>query len=152
MAHLVSISLRDVVGKREPVNIWVSDANTVAEVQAWVETVISSLDAVTGSVIESASIRLALTLPGGLKTDPTDDYLNREGGILAFNVEDTAFRESIRIGAYLKSLSSGLSIPNTGATATLVTAILDDTDASATDAYGNLLSGFLVGKVSTHTK
>ncbi len=152
MGNLLSVSLRDVLGKREPVAIWFGDGEALENIQNWLTVFAAALDAVTGSVIESATVRMGLTLPGGLKTDPTDDYLNREGGILSFNVEDSAFRESIRIGAYLKSLSSGLQIPNTGATATLVTAILDDTDAVATDAYGNALTGFLAGKVSTHTK
>jgi len=152
MPQLLSYTLRDAAGLREAVPFYLTDDTTLADAQSWSDVVAAAMDDTTGSVIESASIRLSLTLPGGIKTDPTDDYLNREGGLFGFNVDGSPLRWSVRIPAYLKTLSSGLVIPNTGATAALITAILAETDAVAVNEFEYDLTGFIAGKVSTHTK
>lgn len=68
---------------------------------------VTTLDGVTGGVIEESSIQLFPALPGGLKATAEDGSDVQEGALFTFDLEDTNYVDSLFVPAIKQSLLSG---------------------------------------------
>lgn len=110
---------------------WPTGAATLSEVQLFATGFLQALDAVTGAVIESASVSFGLTLPGPLKSDPVAGHYNGNGANFTFALDGSDYTHSIRVPAVLESLivpgSDAVDTADAAITA-LVTDIVDGVD------------------------
>lgn len=152
MALLVSLTMDDVTPYSGIQKINVASATTLTEAQDFIDAYVPLIDAVTGAAIRGAHVKIPLTLPGGIKTDPMDDYFNRQGGNLSFNLAGSTFRETIFVPAYLRSLYSGEEIPNAGATAALITYLLSNADAEFVNRFDVSVDSFRSAELAKRAK
>lgn len=82
---ILSVSIKGQGKARKQNVIAFAGTVTLAQLQGWATDYLPKLDAVENGVIESASVTLGLTLPGGLKTSPTDEAQRvNQAALLAF--------------------------------------------------------------------
>lgn len=102
---LLSVSLRDEANQRGSVIFyWPAGTATLAEVQLFVDGVVPNIDAMSGAVIESASVSLGMVLPGPLKGAPVAGHNIQNGANIAFALANSQYTHSIRMPAVLESL------------------------------------------------
>lgn len=106
----VQYTLRDTGPNRESVQFNLFDTSTLAQIQTETTAFAPLLDAITGAVIEKATVTFPLTLPGGIKTDPVADYRNTRGALIGFDVLDSRYRWTNRVPAILEAFISGNDI------------------------------------------
>lgn len=139
LVNMISYSLLDIKGTRGQVQVFVPTTATVAQIQTFSDLFAAALDDVTGARIMSASVALALTLPGGIKGTATQDALMQTGINIAFDAANTGYRHTAHVGALLPTLMTDGEIDDVGnvidALSTLFTA--GDTTVLPTDAYAN---------------
>lgn len=144
--HLVTMTITDAGGNSKSVVLPVPDTATYAEICSFVLEIDSLVDAVISGIIESAQVTMNCPIDGGLNSTPADDMLVSDGGILGFAVSGSVYRTSIYIPTYAANLmSNDKDIPNSGATASLVTALLGGANADVSDKFENVISAFLSG-------
>lgn len=88
--------------------IYVPSGKTLAELQAYATAVAPEIDAVTDGKIVEATVTVSLTLPGGLKGEPTAGALNERGGLITFNTTGP-HADSVRIPAMNRTIMDGNS-------------------------------------------
>jgi len=144
--HLISFKISDAAGKSKSIVFPCPDTATYAEVCAFVTQIDSLVDGVISGIIDSASVQMACPIDGGLNATPADDMLVEDGGLLGFSVTGSAYRTGLYIPTYSQSLiGNDKDIPNAGATASLITALLSGTNVDVTDKWENPLAAFLKG-------
>jgi hypothetical protein len=79
---------------------------TLAQYQTFADAIAAEIDATTESVISEINITLALTIPGGVKTDPDDGALNERGGLITFDTSGPR-ADSVRIPAIKRDIMPG---------------------------------------------
>ena len=108
---LVSLGIRDADGDKDTVAMYIPTGSLdIADFQGFVDTVAPLVDAITDGVIESASITVGATLPGGLATDPVAGCEVQKGGLFQLSANGTPYTHSVRIPAMTPSLFSGDAI------------------------------------------
>jgi hypothetical protein len=147
-------TLRDTAGKRESVEYFIVGSAIEADLLAEVAALSPLLDLVTGSAIESASYRKNLTLPGGLKANPSATYLNTRGALLGFDVTGSKYRWSNRIPAILQTFVTGddVIVDPASALDDLVQYILTGNTAAYVNRYNEELIALLGASLSLHKK
>jgi len=148
--HVLSFSLIDDGGNTGSVVVYLPSTLTLAQVQTFTTSYAAALDGVTGAKIQSATVALALTLPGGLKANASADHPIQYGANFSYNADGTPYRLTQHIPAFLHTLITGEEIDIASA---LVIAVMDYmrdgvTGFEPTDRYGNDLEGFLGAAVS----
>jgi len=81
---LLSIKVGDDAGKSKNVPVYFTSSVTPANIQTFATAFIPLLDAVIDGVVESASLTLDITVPGGIKTTPVVDSTVRRGAVESF--------------------------------------------------------------------
>jgi hypothetical protein len=145
LTNLISFSIRDIRGKRGQVHVYVPNSFTIAQIQTYVTALAVDVNAMTGGVVDSAQVTLALTLPGGLRATPVEDVFVSNGANWAFSAENTNYRHTIHIPAFNPSLIDGGEIVDAGGVIAAfephITA--GDTVVLPSDQYGNDLTAVL---------
>lgn len=152
---LISWTIRDADGDKDTVTMYFDGTGKdIADYQSYVTVVTPLIEAVVDGVIESASVSVGVTLPGGGKTDPVAGSEVQKGGLLQFSATGTPYTHSIRIPSMKPSLFSGDSVvTGTPPVSTLVTAIVDGDSTSGTlvnptNKYAMDISGLKAGAKS----
>lgn len=81
---LLSVKVGDDAGKSKTVPVFFTSSVTPANIQSFATAYLPLLDAVIDGVIESASLTLDITVPGGIKTTPVVDSTVRRGAVESF--------------------------------------------------------------------
>jgi len=81
---LLSIKVLDDAGKSKTVPAFFTSSVTPANIQTFATSFIPLLDAVIDGVVESATVTLDITVPGGIKTTPVTDSTVRRGAVESF--------------------------------------------------------------------
>ena len=142
---LITFQLTDAAGKVAQCHVYVPSGETIEDIQALATAIATELDDVTAAVITEASVRLSLTLPGGLKAEATAGHYVNLGANFAFDAADTEYRHTIRVPGILEALLSGDTVIMADAdVAAFTTAIVDGTAlVDPSDRYGNDLVAVL---------
>lgn len=110
----ISYSLLDADGDTDTLAIKVKAENhTIAQIQEAAQDFAVKLDAVTGSQITDISVTLSASLPGGLKGAPEANIENQMGATLSFTLDNSPYRDSIRIPGVLPALFAGKELITT---------------------------------------
>lgn len=131
-----------------------SGSLTLAQLITYWEVAMAAIDGVTGGVIESGSLTLFPDLPGGLNATPAANSDVQEGGLLTFSLTGLPYTDAVRIPAFDQTLfgADGISIPNAGATATLITLLTggaaSPNDIAAQNRFAATYAAFAAGKKS----
>jgi hypothetical protein len=139
IAWEVSIQMRDGENKPCATNFFVAGAQTIAQVQTLVDTLLPLIDAITMNKIVGASAAAHLSLVGGLDT-PADPQANRSyKGEFTFATDD-GFKSKVNIPGfntvYVLDNSPNIDVANTD-----IDAFLDAFFAGATtDNRGDSLT------------
>ena len=151
---LIQITVADTAGKQESVEYFANPAATLVELQTEITGIAPLLDAVTGSVLLSASARFPLTLPGGIKTDPTATYLNTRGALIAYDVTGSKYRCSHRLPAVLQAFIEGddVVIGIAGAMFDYTDWLVTLSDILHTNRYNENLSEVIGASLSLHKR
>lgn len=104
LVTMLSYSMIDDAGKRDTVRVFLPANTSLADCQTFSDTFAADLDAVTGAVIESAAVSLALTLPGGLKVTAVADSFKQVGANWGCGAANTNYRHTVRVPAINPSL------------------------------------------------
>lgn len=92
-------------------SIFVPQASlTLADITAYHDAYLTALDAVTDGKIIGSSITLTPDLPSGLKSSAVANSDVQEGGLLGWSVDNTQYKDSFRVPAFLTAAFSGKSI------------------------------------------
>src|SRR5689334_18991201 len=146
--YLASIAITDATGDRKTMQVYFDPTTaTLAQITTWLQNLALVVDAVSDGVIESMSLTLAVTLPGGLDTAPTGDVDIERGALIGFDASGTPYRHSVWIPAFSTTMFTGdlVDFSNAGVQA------LDDyltttvTGITASDKFGNHLVAPLSG-------
>lgn len=118
-----------------------SDANTVAEVDTYVETIATNLDAITGAKITEirATIKPSTS---GLKSSPIAGSRVEQTAVLNLGTDETAYRYGVVVPAVRDSLISAGRLTVGGVVGTLVTELID---SGATIRFTNHVGQGLTG-------
>ncbi|KKM74446.1 hypothetical protein LCGC14_1400230 [marine sediment metagenome] len=144
--HLVTFQITDAGGNSKSIVIPCPDTATYTEIAAFVLEVDSLIDACISGIITNAQVMMSCPIDGGLNPTPADDMLVIDGGLLGFSATGTAYRSGLYIPTYANSLmGNDKDIPNTGATAALVTALIGGVNIDVSDKFENHLDAFLSG-------
>lgn len=145
LVNMISYSLLDIRGKRAQVTVFVPTTATLAQIQTFSDLFAAALDDVTGARIMTASVALALTLPGGIKGAATEDTFVQTGMNLAFSAANTNYRYTAHIPALLSTLIDDGEIVDVGAVIDALETLYTAGDAVVlpTDENGNDLNGEL---------
>lgn len=148
--HLLSVRVLDDDGTPGNVNIFLPSTLTLANIQTFADTFIVKLDAVTGCKIDSASVALALTLPGGLKAGAVAGTPVQWGANFSFDAADTPYRWTLHIPGVDQGIVVGDSIDVAPQYVVDFIAAMVDGVATfePTDRYGNDLEALLGAVVS----
>jgi hypothetical protein len=143
--HLLSFRIADDAGNSANVNVFLDPLLAVADIQTFVDSFAAALDAVTAGVIQTASVSLALSLPGTLKGTPLIDHPVQTGALIGYTAEGTVYRWSQFIPAIRQTLvTAGALDTSAGALGTLVTDMVNGiTGVEPVDRYNNDLTGDL---------
>lgn len=90
-----------------PINV--PDGFTVAQLQTYVDAIAPEIDALTDGQIDEVSVTIPLTLPGGLKSEPSAGSLNERGGLITFDTAGPR-ADSVRIPAFRRAIMPGNDI------------------------------------------
>jgi len=131
MAVLVSISIGAEDGDKS-IPTYLPDSTTLAQAQGFLTGFAPLIDAITGGVIQSASVSFDLTLPGGLKTDQVGDVSVHRGGLFGYRntspykwsqfvptlTESLFIGEAVNVGdtdvgAYATAMEDGITVSGT---------------------------------------
>lgn len=136
---IISFSLRDDAGKRASVPVYVPATVGAADLEALATQLATSLDGVTGAVIEGITIAQAIPLPAGLKVVTVADSLNGMGALFSFDADATTYSHSTYVPAVRPSLVlNGEIDPADTAIAAFVADMRDGTaTADPSDRYAN---------------
>ena len=136
---LITFQVQDAASKIAQVHVYVPAGETVTDLQALVTAIAPVLDAITGAKLTEVSVRLALTLPGGLKADATAGHYVNLGANFAFDAADTEFRHTIRVPGILESMLSGDTVVMSATEVKAFTDAIEDGTAlvDPSDRYGN---------------
>lgn len=141
LVNIISFSVRDSDGDSASIPIYVDTGMTIAEYQAFVTFFAPLLDSVLGSQIDSSTLTLNMTLPGGLKTEPVANIENQKGGNLSFMAANSRYKHSTRLPGLLPANFSGKSVLTTGDMDTLIQGIIaGDATVIPRDRQGNDLT------------
>lgn len=143
--NLISVRIIDDGGKVGTCVIPVPAASTVAQMQAYVNTMLPNLDTVTGGKIDAVSVSLALELPGGLKANANVDSPINWGINFAFDAANTPYSHTIRVPALDVGLVTAgvLDISPAFVQNWIGNIVTGDGTVAPTDRYGNDLTALL---------
>lgn len=145
LVDVVSFGILDFAGAAKSFPIYVPASATLTQIQAWVTAGAPILDALIDGQIETASVTLALTLPGGLKGSPVSGNTVREGGLWAWDAAGTDFE----YGNYMPSqanatfVNNEVDLTNTDVTDWIAQMTGSGAGTDATDRYANDLTALL---------
>jgi hypothetical protein len=146
---LVSFGIRSINGKTKRFPAWFPSGTEPADVAATINALADAIDDCVDGVLTDIIFHLPIALPGGIKTDPVDGNMVREGALLTFDAAGTSHDYSV----YLPSASNdnfvGDTVDNTVSTMAVLTGLLEDstgTDPNQTDTAGRDLVAFQSGK------
>lgn len=147
MATVDFISYRfvDNDGNSGTSQIFLPSGATVSELQTFSNSLAPLIDDVTAAVIDSATLTLALTLPGTLKANPIAGMYIAHGANFGFDAADTVYKHTIRIPAILETLLAGESVDTGDADVqAFVAGIVSGFGADqASDRYANDLTALI---------
>jgi len=149
LVSIASFSIRDADGDTKSLPIYLPDTLTLANLQSFVDDFSADLDAAIAGVIDSVSVTVAATLPGGLRTTPVAGSEVERGALLSYSVEDSSYRWSYYIPTWALAGFAGNEVVNTGVYATLITDIASGAGSGPfepTDNKGGDLVAFIEGK------
>jgi hypothetical protein len=146
----ISYRLTDHKGDRATVQIFAPATATLAELQALSDAVAAELDDVTGLLIESAAVNLALTLPAGIKESATANVDAEKGVNWGFDAADTDYRHTIRVPGVPSALVEGdNAVHDSGDGLAWKNIIINgDGVTPVTDRYANDLTSLLTAVVT----
>jgi hypothetical protein len=130
--HLVSVRVVDDSGRSGNVNVFLPAATTLAQAQTWFNSFAAALDAITGAKLDSASIALALSLPGSLKASALADHPIQWGANWGFDIANTPYRWTMHIPAVDQGIVSGDEIDRAPAYVTTFEGLLVTGDGTVT--------------------
>jgi hypothetical protein len=149
MPDAVSLSIRDADGDIKSVYVFAGNGNSLSQLTGIVTQLALYLDPCIGGVIESASMVIGATLPGGLKTDAVAGSEVQRGALLSYLPENTVYRASYFFPSWLDAGFSGNEVSNTGDFATLIQALTQPMGSfppgHITDRNANNLSAYIEG-------
>jgi hypothetical protein len=151
LVSYITFAMRDYAGKPATVRVFVPATATLAEIQALSDAIATEINPITGGVIESASVQLSLTLPGGLRTTALDDMDIERGANFAFSAANTAYSHTVRIPAAHSDIVDGEDVVETQDVTDWETVMLAGTlDLDPSDAYANDLESVVRRRVTFH--
>lgn len=108
MADVLTFHLRDseTDTRGASVPFYIASGNTVADLQEFANAAAPIVDNVTGSIIDSVTVTISLSVPGGLKAVPVTNVVNERGGLITFDTSGNR-AESVRIPAIKPTIMSG---------------------------------------------
>jgi hypothetical protein len=122
---------------------------TVTQMLSFSDDFAPLLDAVIDGVIQTATIKLAVTLPGGLRTTPVATSDVHEGALLTFDVASTTFAFSHYIPTWRDYSDDQVNLAGTGVGAFITELEDGDGTISPSDRYANdLLTNTAATKVN----
>ncbi len=148
LVDVVSFGLLDFAGNRKSFPVYIPNTATLAQAQAWITAGAPILDALVDAAIESVSITLAGTLPGGLKGSPVSGNTVHEGALWAWDAAATNYE----YGDYMPSVANGqfnlddLDLTSTDVTDWIAQMTSSGAGTEATDRYANDITGFIRGR------
>lgn len=143
---LVSFRIVGANGAKKSMVIPVSSANTQTEIEAFVAEIDQLLDNCIDGYIDlvtvTKSVAFSVTGTSALADRHVDD-----GGLLSFSATGIDLKYGIYVPTYALSLITDTSkdIANSGATATLTSALLGGANADVVDRNDHALASFLKG-------
>jgi hypothetical protein len=145
--HILSLSILDDEGSLRAVNYHLADTATLAQVQTFLDAHLNKLEALVGGVINSATINLGLTLTAPNNILPLVDHPVDNGAIAGFSAVGTAYRHSIYLPTFRKSLITAGVVDVAGAFTTWYTSLLNgEAVIDLTNKAGQSLQAFLSSK------
>lgn len=143
--NLISVRLVDDAGAVGNVVVPVPAAATLAQMQAYVNTMLPNLDTVTGAKIDRAGVSVSLNLPGGLKAAAIADHPIQWGINFSFDAADTPYAYTIRVPALDQGLvtDGNLDISPAFVQNWIGDIVTGDGTVAPTDRYGNDLTALL---------
>jgi hypothetical protein len=130
--------------------VFVPTGGTIAQLQALSDAISAVLDAVTGCQIQSASVNLGLTLPGGLKGSPTANLDIEKGANFGFDAANTDYRHTIRVPAIPSAMVIGelVDLTHSDIIAFRDAILAGVAPSLPSDRYGNDLTSLLSARVT----
>jgi hypothetical protein len=122
-----SIGLIDAAGDAKSLALYFDGGNTFGDVMIYMQEIATLLDACIDAKINSISVTLGITAPGGLKTTPAAGNSVHVGALLGFDVANSNFSQSFFIPSWKNAGFAGKSVLNTGPYAALITALVTHT-------------------------
>ena len=146
----ISFSLIDYKGDVGQVVVHVPTGETLTDLQTYANAVATDLDGITGMQIQSASLSLNLTIPGGLKATPVDDVDKEVGANFGFDAANTPYRHTIRVPGIDPDLRVGELIDDTDAAVLAFESEIatGNGTVAASDKYGNDLTDLIQARVT----
>jgi len=153
MAQPVIVSTRlTVAGQNDrSLPMYLPNATTLAQAQAFMTAFAVLLDNVVGAVLAEANVQLPLTLPGGIKSASDAGTELRRGALLDFSASGTSYQHGIWVPGWDLAGFSGNDVLVSGDYGTFETSLLSVIGASGaapTDRYGNDLTTYNGGRKS----
>lgn len=154
LVNSISFQITDYAGDVKSMPIYFPATATIADLNEFVTDFSPLLDAAIDGKITGAEITLQATLPGGLKADPVNGNMVREGALLSYTAAATTFKFSLYVPTWENAGFASNAVLATGDYAAvedaLVAGAVDDAPFPS-DRYANDLTAY-VGGVRTFRK
>lgn len=156
MPYFYSLTMRDADANKANVVVPFNESGmALADIVEGGQLLVGLVDPITGCVIESVGLSLAIAMPGaGEKTDPVAGSNVQEGANFGFSVTGSDYKYTIRVPGLLESLFTGKAVDTLDVdVAAFVDAMVDGYATTGdvvppTDKFDNDING-LVSAVKT---
>jgi hypothetical protein len=150
MAQPVIVSTRiTATGQKDrSLPVYLPNATTLAQAQAFFTAFAPLLDAVIDGVVAEGNVQLPLTVPGSLKGSSNSGAELRRGALLDYSAANINYQFGLWVPGWLPTGFAGSTVVVSGAFGSFVNGMLNTIGASGaapTDRYGNDLTTFNKG-------
>jgi hypothetical protein len=144
--HLISFKIEGADGKTKSCVFPVPSTHTETNINDFVARIDQLLDDCIDGFITAVTVNRAVSHSVTGSSAAADRQVD-DGGLLSFAVTGSPYSTGIYVPTYALSLiDDNKSIANSGASATLIAALLAGTDCDVSDKYGNVLASFSSGR------
>lgn len=151
LVNSISYSLTDYSGDGRGVRIFTPATYTLAEMQSLSDAIAAELDAITGMVIEGASVSLALTLPAGIKANATANVDAERGINWTMTVANSTYSHTVRTPGALDANVDGEDVVSDANVTDWITVLLDgDATSEPSDQFANDITALKASRVTFH--
>jgi hypothetical protein len=146
---IVSTGITVANQKKRSLPMFLPNATTLAQAQAFMTAFATLLDNVIDGVVVDPTVTLPLTLPGGIKSSPSAGAESSRGALLDYAASGIDRIHGIWVPSWAPAGFSGNAVDNAGAYATFISALVNvigSSGAAPVDRYGNDLTTFTKGR------